>query len=320
MTEKNTKLENEKTGLHPRNPLRFRYDFSKLIEACPELAPFVIINQYDSQSVDFTNPEAVKMLNKAILKLHYHLEFWDFPKNYLCPPIPGRADYIYHVADLLASDHDGVVPTGNLVSVLDVGVGANCIYPIVGCSEYGWHFIGSDIDPVAIRSAQKIVDSNPFLKELVGLRLQTKPSNIFSNILKPGEVFDLSVCNPPFHSTPEEASEGTSRKVRNLLGKPQKTPLLNFGGQSHELWCDGGEAEFLRRMVKQSSELPDRIRWFTSLVSKKANLPEIHKALQKFGAKEVRMFEMTHGQKQSRIVAWTFYSTFEWKKRIKSII
>jgi len=222
-------------------------------------------------------------------------------------PIPSRADYIHHVGDLLATNNKGIIPIGKSVSVLDIGVGANCIYPIIGSQTFGWHFVGSDIDPIAIRVAQKIIDSNISLKGKIELRLQNKSSNIFSNILKPGEMFDLSICNPPFHSSQEEASEGTNRKNQNLNRKIEKVPALNFGGQTAELCCDGGEAEFLRRMVKQSSEIPNRVKWFTSLVSKKSNLAGIYKALQKSGAKDVRTIEMEHGQKQSRIVCWTFF-------------
>ncbi|HZL09307.1 MAG TPA: 23S rRNA (adenine(1618)-N(6))-methyltransferase RlmF [Prolixibacteraceae bacterium] len=318
MTDKKITSAAEKTGFHPRNPHRFLYDFKQLIAVWPELESFVKINKYNNESVDFANPDAVKMLNKAIMKLHYDVAIWDIPKNYLCPPIPGRADYIHHMADLLASCNNSVVPTGKSVSVLDIGVGANCIYPIIGCKEYGWHFVGSDIDPVAIRCAKQIVESNPFLKKNVDLRIQAKPSNIYSGILNPGEVFDLSICNPPFHSSQEEAAGGTQRKLRNLDIKPEKYPDLNFGGKSHELWCDGGEAEFVRRMVKQSSELPDRCLWYSSLISKKSNLPGIYKVLQKMGAKEVRTIEMAHGQKQSRIVAWTFLSAEQqiaWKNK-----
>ncbi len=316
MTNKKTTSSAEKSGFHPRNPHRFRYDFKELTAVFLQLGPFVKLNEYNNESVDFANPEAVKMLNKAILKLNYDVAVWEIPKNYLCPPIPSRADYIHHMADLLASCNNGVIPTGKSVSVLDIGVGANCIYPIIGCKEYGWHFVGSDIDPVAIRCAKQIVDSNPFLKGIVDLRIQTNPSNIFSEILKYGEVFDLSICNPPFHSSSEEAAGGTERKVRNLTGKADQSPVQNFGGQNSEIWCDGGEAEFVRRMIKQSSELPDRCLWFSSLISKKSNLYGVNKALKKAGAKEVRILEMTHGQKQSRLVAWSFFSDLQlsdWK-------
>jgi len=294
--------------MHPRNPHRFRYDFEQLISVCPELAPHVQLNKFNIESIDFANPEAVKLLNKAILKQFYDIAVWDIPENYLCPPIPGRADYIHHVADLLACCNKGTIPTGQSVSVLDIGVGANCVYPIISHKAYGWHFVGSDIDPVAIRTANQIIASNPTLKGAVECRLQNTTSNIFSKIMKRGEVFDLSICNPPFHSSPEEAASGTQRKSKNLTSGKETTPILNFGGQNNELWCDGGEAEFVRRMIKQSSELPDRCLWFSSLISKKENLYGIYKALKKAEAKEVRTIEIAHGQKQSRIVAWTYLS------------
>lgn len=304
--------------MHSRNPHRFRYDFEQLIKACPELAPFVKPNKFNVESIDFADPQAVKLLNKAILKQFYDINVWDIPQNYLCPPIPGRADYIHHMADLLASSNDGVIPTGPSVSVLDIGVGANCVYPIIGHKAYGWHFVGSDIDPIAIRTANQIISSNPTIKGSVECRLQSTPSNIFSNIMKKGEVFDLSICNPPFHSSSEEAAEGTERKARNLTPGKRPAPLLNFGGQNNELWCDGGEAEFVRRMVKQSSELPNRCMWYSSLISKKSNLYAIHKVLKKANAMKVETIEMTHGQKQSRIVAWTFLTEEmqkEWRKK-----
>ncbi|HAH25197.1 MAG TPA: 23S rRNA (adenine(1618)-N(6))-methyltransferase RlmF [Prolixibacteraceae bacterium] len=308
MTDKTTTTDTEKSGMHPRNPHRFRYDFEQLIKVCPELAPFVSMNKFNSQSIDFADPQAVKLLNKAILKQYYDIQDWDIPQNYLCPPIPGRADYIHHMADLLATSHKGIIPTGPTVSVLDIGVGANCVYPIIGHKAYGWKFVGSDIDPMAIKTANQIISSNPTLKGAVECRLQSTPSNIFSNIIKKGETFDLAICNPPFHSSSEEAAGGTERKARNLSSEKKSASTLNFGGQNHELWCDGGEAEFVRRMIKQSSELPTRCLWFSSLVSKKSNLYAIYKFLKKVGALQVHTIEMTHGQKQSRIVAWTFLS------------
>lgn len=317
MTEKKTITDGEKSGMHPRNPHRFRYDFKQLTGVCPELAPFVKLNQYNTESIDFANPQAVKLLNKAILKQFYGIAVWDIPENYLCPPIPGRADYIHHVADLLASGNDGIIPTGRSVSVLDIGVGASCVYPIIGHKAYNWHFVGSDIDPVAIRAANQIIAANPTLRGAVECRLQGTPSNIFSKIIKRGEVFDLSICNPPFHSSREEAAGETQRKSRNLASAKETVPILNFGGQNTELWCEGGEAEFVRRMIKQSSELPERCLWFSSLISKKENLYGVYKALKKAGAKEVRTIEIAHGQKQSRIVAWTFFpkeQQVEWQQ------
>jgi 23S rRNA (adenine1618-N6)-methyltransferase len=294
----------EKSGLHSRNPHRFRYDFKQLIAACADLASFVSVNQFDSETIDFTNPEAVKMLNRAILKHFYHISLWDIPKNYLCPPIPGRADYIHYLADLLASCNNTIIPQGKSIKLLDIGVGANCVYPIIGSQTYGWTFVGSDIDPIAIKSAQNIVSSNQVLLGKIDCRLQTSASNIFKEIIMPDDVFDVSICNPPFHSSLAEATAGTQRKAKNLGIKD--TNKLNFGGQNAELWCDGGEETFIRNMIIESIFFSTQCFWFTSLVAKKEHLPSIYHALRQAKAVEVRTIEMAQGQKISRIVAWTF--------------
>jgi 23S rRNA (adenine1618-N6)-methyltransferase len=294
----------EKQGLHPRNRHRERYDFGKLLKSCPGLAPFVALNPYGEASIDFANPEAVRALNKALLAHFYGVAHWDVPAHCLCPPIPGRADYLHHLADLLASSNGGVIPAGKAVRVLDIGVGANCIYPLLGRHEYGWRFTGSDIDPAALAAAQEILRANPGLTDGIELRLQRSPGHIFQGLVLPTDSFDLTVCNPPFHASLRDAREGTERKWRNL-GKAG-TPVLNFGGQGAELWCPGGEAAFVGRMVEESARIPSQCLWFTTLLSKAANLPRVRAALAKAGALDIRIIEMAQGQKRSRIVAWTY--------------
>lgn len=293
--------------LHPRNRHQGRYDFPQLIKASPELGRFLIINPYGKQSLDFADPEAVKVLNRALLRRYYGLQFWDIPPGYLCPPIPGRADYLHCLADLLAEERGGQIPRGRTVRVLDIGTGANCIYPLIGHCEYGWRFTGSDIDPTALASAQAIIRAN-HLEEVIELRRQHQPKRIFAGLLQPGERFDLTLCNPPFHSSAAEAHSGSRRKWRNLgkLDPKRKLPLLNFGGQSNELWCEGGEAGFLLRMVAESAACAEQVCWFSSLVSKVGNLPQVERALHKADAREVRVIGMAQGNKQSRLVAWTF--------------
>jgi 23S rRNA (adenine1618-N6)-methyltransferase len=296
----------EKSGLHPRNPHRFRYDFKKLIESCPELAPYVANNKYGNESIDFANPDAVLALNRSLLKHFYDITDWSIPVNYLCPPIPGRADYIHHIADLLALGNNGVIPRGEQVRVLDIGVGANCVYPIIGVKEYGWSFVGTDIDPVAIESARNIVEKNPVLTGKIELRVQPIAANIFQGIVQPEEQFDLSICNPPFHSSKEEAAEATRRKVFNLnAGKSAKT-VQNFGGQNVELIYQGGEEAFVRRMIQQSSRIPTQFKWFSTLIAKSDHLPAVYKSLAIARAAEVRTIDMAQGQKVSRVVAWRF--------------
>lgn len=330
MTQKK-KTHAPKKGLHPRNPHRQRYDFKALITSCPQLTPFVSENKFGDLSVDFTNPDAVKMLNKALLSHFYQVKHWDIPPGYLCPPIPGRADYLHYIADLLAESNEGVIPQGKCVSGLDIGVGANCAYPIVGHRVYGWRFVGADIDPLSIKSAKFIIESNPTLAGGIKCRLQKEPDHIFTDMINANDTFDFTMCNPPFHASLDEATAGSERKVRNLSANARKKgtksvdqpmtgkkPALNFGGQKAELWCPGGEVTFIKRMIKQSVEKQSQCFWFTTLVSKKENLPDIYNTLKKVGANEVRTIDMAQGQKITRVVAWTFLDTVqrqEWREQ-----
>lgn len=300
----------EKLGLHPRNRHRGRYDFAKLASTLPELQQFLMPNPFDAAetTIDFANPAAVKTLNAALLKHFYGVTFWTIPPDYLCPPIPGRADYLHHAADLLATTNGGEIPRGPTVHALDIGVGANLIYPLIGAHEYGWRFVGTDIDDAAIKSAQQIVDANEGLAEAIELRLQALPLKIFDGVVNADDYFDIVICNPPFHVSAQAAEAGSLRKWKNL-GKARTAetkPKLNFGGQAMELWCEGGEAGFIRRMIAESAQYKKQVRWFTSLVSKEDHLPEIYGALRKVGVQKVETIEMAQGQKKSRIVVWTF--------------
>jgi len=297
-----------KPTFHPRNRHQGRYDFPQLIKSSPELAQFVILNPYGKESIDFANPAAVKVFNRALLKALYGIAHWDIPPGYLCPPIPGRADYLHAVADLLGESHAGEIPRGADVRVLDIGTGANCIYPLLGHSDYRWQFVGSDIDPVALASAKAIVQANG-LGKAISLRLQPNPKHILQGLLVTDERFELVMCNPPFHASLEDATRGSQRKWR-ALGKAdpkRKLPVLNFGGQNTELWCEGGEIRFVTQLIAESATVARQVRWFSTLVSKASNLPGIEAALRKAGVKQQRIVEMGQGQKISRFVAWSFF-------------
>jgi 23S rRNA (adenine1618-N6)-methyltransferase len=309
---KSKTVQTEKSNLHPRNPHRFRYDFEKLIKALPELASFVITNTHnEEQTIDFSNSDAVIALNKALLVSEYRIENWNIPSNYLCPPIPGRADYIHYLADLLAESNNGTIPKGENILGLDIGIGANCIYPILGNSSYGWSFVGVDIDETALQNCKKIIGQNPKLSEAISLQLQTTPRYIFKNIILPEDKFSFTICNPPFHSSETAASKANSRKANQLKSDEKQ---LNFGGKEAELWCSGGEIGFITQMIYESVKYPFQCFWFTTLVSKKDNLKTIYRTLNKVGAVTIKTIEMAQGQKRSRFVAWTFLSALQQKE------
>ena len=294
--------------MHPRNQHQGRYDFPQLIQRSPELARHVRPTGFGGDSIDFADPVAVTALNRALLQLHYGVSSWVLPPGYLCPAIPGRADYVHHLADLLVAAN-GAIPRGERIRVLDIGTGASAIYPIIGVHAYDWSFVATDIDIRALASARAIVAANPALAARIECRHQSNPLAIFAGVILPGETFALSLCNPPFHASAAAAATGTQRKQRNLGGPAAAaSPPLNFGGQGHELWCPGGEAAFIRRMVAESVAHAGAVRWFSTLVSKRETLPLVLRALTAARATDVRTVTLAHGQKQSRFVAWTFQS------------
>lgn len=302
-----------KPGLHPRNRHRNRYDFAELTQSTPALSAFLRQGPHGT-TIDFACPQSVKALNQALLASIYRVNMWDIPEGFLCPPVPGRADYIHHLADLLAEDSAGVIPSE--ASILDIGVGANCIYPLIGQHEYGWRFTGSETDGEALRNAARILEANPELQRMIRLRRQKDSQQIFTGIIHKNESFDATLCNPPFHDSEQSAREESERKKRNLGQNAQAS--LNFGGRQEELWCEGGEVAFVSRMINESQAFGTQVRWFTSLVSKGEHLPALYRVMQEAGVVKVVKKEMAQGQKQSRFIAWSFLNDEQrarWVKR-----
>lgn len=293
-----------KDSLHPRSRHRGSYDFPALIACTPALKAFIRKSPAGTDTIDFANPAAVRALNKALLHHHYGVEQWDLPVGYLCPPIPGRADYIHHLADLLAAGKD--IPRGPEVRVLDIGTGANLIYPLIGTVEYGWSFVGTEIDADALRGARRIAEANPTIASHIDLRMQWSVRQSLRGVIKPRETFHLTMCNPPFYGSMAEANANTQRKTANLSGKAEAAPLRNVAGQPQELCCPGGELGFITRLIEESATHPTLSLWFTSLVSKSDHLRALRHTLREVGATKCETINMAQGQKQTRFIAWSF--------------
>ncbi|MGR4048982.1 23S rRNA (adenine(1618)-N(6))-methyltransferase RlmF [Kosakonia cowanii] len=304
----------QKPGLHPRNRHHSRYDLDALCAVNPSLRAFITRNPNGEETVNFADPQAVKALNKALLAHFYGVREWDIPEGFLCPPVPGRADYLHHLADLLAESDNGTIPAQ--ASVLDIGTGANCIYPLIGAHQYGWRFTGSEVNADAFASAQAIIAANPGLTRAIRLRRQKERAAILTGIIHKSESYDAVICNPPFHDSAQSAQAGSERKRRNL--GQSVTDAANFGGQQQELWCEGGEVAFIKTMIAESKQFARQVLWFTSLVSRGDNLPELYRALTQVGAVKVVKKEMAQGQKQSRFVAWSFLDEAQRKRWAQS--
>ena len=317
-----------------------------LCSSYPSLKSHVINARSGQKSINFADPDAVLALNTAILAHYYNVSQWQLPKGYLCPPVPGRADYIHGIADLLADffgrqdplgECDGTKQSSEITSKsadtirallgenvkgLDVGVGANAIYPIIGSQVYDWSFVGSDIDKTACDNASAIVKNNSSLHSHIEIRRQQYSEHIFNGVIGHDDHFTFTMCNPPFHKSAQDALTGSARKNKNLAANKakrsgkhlkaqsgkigQSTTSLNFAGQANELWCEGGELAFIQRMIKESVEFKQNVTWFTCLVSKSEHIKPIEKSLAYCKAAEINVVNMGQGNKLSRFVAWRF--------------
>lgn len=293
--------------MHPNNPFLQDYDLPKLFAAEPALESFAKQTKAGKVSLDFAAPEAVRLLNKALLKTQFKIEVWDIPKGQLCPPVPGRLDYLLHLADLLATTNEGKIPRGKQVRILDIGCGANCIYPILGNRHFGWRMVGTEVDSTSLKVARAIIAANPNLKSQIELRLQAERDQVFYGVTDAEERFAACVCNPPFYNSAQEAQAVNQRKWKQLgRGAQRKNAVQNFGGKDHEIWTKGGEKGFVLAMVAESERQPKLCGWFTSLLAKKKHETPIYQAIKRAKARQVEVIEMGQGNKASRMIAWRF--------------
>lgn len=290
--------------MHKNNKHSKGYDFDLLVKCSPKLEEFVFTNNFGNVTIDFAKPKAVKALNTALLKQHYGIDYWEFPDENLCPPIPGRVEYIHVLHALLK--RSGVKDD---ITVLDIGTGATCIYPLLGNASYGWNFIASEIDTQAIKSAEKVIAKNK-LANSIALRYQDNEQNILTGVLKSQEKLSAAMCNPPFYKDEAEANANTLLKQKGL-GKLTDKVVRNFSGTAKELWYPGGEKAFVHNYLYQSSLLKTNCFWYTCLVSKTQHVLSMETSLKKLGATEFKILQIALGNKISRVVAWTFLTKEE---------
>eukprot|EP00746_Dinoflagellata_sp_MGD_P003630 gnl/MRDRNA2_/MRDRNA2_107045_c0_seq1.p1 gnl/MRDRNA2_/MRDRNA2_107045_c0~~gnl/MRDRNA2_/MRDRNA2_107045_c0_seq1.p1 ORF type:complete len:346 (-),score=52.83 gnl/MRDRNA2_/MRDRNA2_107045_c0_seq1:83-1120(-) len=301
--------------MHPRNRHKEYLDYRDLAKRQPSLAPFVFMNKYGGASIDYTDERALRELTRSLLREFYGIGFWEIPDGYLCPPVPQRANYIHVMADLL--EVEGCAPRGPQVCGLDIGTGANCIYCLLGRHEYLWTFIASDIDPVAIKSAQTIIDQNG-LHGSIKLRRQEDSNKIFDGVLRSDEGIVFCICNPPFHESVAHARHSTQRKWRGL-GRAESE--RNYQGSVTELCCDGGEVGFVTRLADESSEVAWRSTclWFSAMVSRESSQEPVAERLRQVGAKACKIIPLISGSQTKWVMAWSFIPRLEREAKLKKL-
>jgi 23S rRNA (adenine1618-N6)-methyltransferase len=290
--------------MHAQNPYCDRYELKRLASHHPQLLDHIVLNPSGEETIDFSNSTAVYELNKAMLLMDFKVDNYELPMGYLIPPIPGRLDYLLHLQAFFSKQFN--IDKNTKLRGLDIGAGANGIFCVLGSQHFNWTMVGSECDAKAVEIASANMQHTKTLKENVEIRHQENKSFLFKNIIHSDEHFDFTVCNPPFHTSKEEALRGSQRKLSNLGREfDKKNVALNFEGQANELWCNGGEALFIKRLIKESLGYKNQVKVFSTLVSKSASLRPIKKQLTKTKA-NFEVLSMDLGNKKSRIVLWWF--------------
>jgi 23S rRNA (adenine1618-N6)-methyltransferase len=292
--------------MHLENPYSDRYDLKRLAIHHPQLQEHIVLNPSDEETIDFSNSAAVYELNKAMLLADFKVEKYELPMGYLIPPVPGRLEYLLLIREFLSEQFN--IDKNTKLRGLDIGTGANGIYCILGLQHFNWTMVGAECDANSVEIAKANMQHTKSLKNKIEIRHQENKSFLFKNIIKTDEQFDFSVCNPPFHTSKEDAFRGSQRKINNLGREfDKKEVTLNFEGQANELWCNGGEALFIKRLIKESIAFKNQVKVFSTLVSKTDSLASIDKQLKKAKANSY-VLPMDLGNKKSRIVLWWFDS------------
>jgi len=99
-------------------------------------------------------------------------------------------------------------------------------------------------------------------------------------------VYDFSMCNPPFFESEDDGFE----KVAKVL-PPRNAPTGNDG----ELKTEGGEISFVTRMIEERVEVGDRVKFYSTMIGKKADLVSLRRLLRSKDIKNMTWTEFCQG-------------------------
>ncbi|KAF4692975.1 hypothetical protein FOZ60_012204 [Perkinsus olseni] len=234
--------------MHPRNRHIKPVDYKELSikTGCEELAQYVYHNRFGGYSINYNNRNAVKCLTKCILLHLYNIKGWTVPDGCLIPPVPTRENYVHHLADLIhpqQQQSSSKCYRDTSVKGIDVGIGGNGIYSLLGSALYGWQMIGTEVSQESIDNVQSIIDNN---KDIVNITIkkQEDKMKIFEGCIDLEDTYTFSMCNPPFYENDDN----------NKDAMMNRNPYKDYGGSTVEMRCQGGELGFLTRSIHTRSE------------------------------------------------------------------
>ena len=267
-------------------------DFKFLSEEFPEFKKYVYINKYGGYSINWKNPNSIKELVKTILNKFFNITYYEIPENFLIPTLTSRYNYLNYINKLFTK-----LEIENKEKILiDIGTGANLIYPLLGYKLYNWKFIASEINEDAINIGKKIIKENNLEKEILIIK-QNDSKKIFENIINFNNKYLCSICNPPFFDI------NTEIKKDNLYTDNE----YNY----NEVYCEGGEIFFIKEMIKESYIYKKNIFLFSSLIGRKSNMKKIYSVMKNL--KEMSLLKkitIKQGKNARWIIIWSFYDNY----------
>jgi hypothetical protein len=198
-------------------------------------------------------------LTRAILLDQFNLTI-ELPPGHLCPPIPNRLQYVHilhYIITLLPTHHKNTTattatPTNDMMSstissavdittnsilhsdkrirVLDIGTGTSCIYPLLGYKQYGWSFVGTDIDPAAAECAARNVSMNSLHESIQVLLVSSSQelqeclcARVFASLAVNDE--ELAVNDEDNNDAINDANEGGDGDEVSGVESADRSPL-----------------------------------------------------------------------------------------------
>ncbi|XP_071353355.1 RNA N(6)-adenosine-methyltransferase mettl16 [Trachinotus anak] len=281
-------------SMHPRNRYKDRPpDFAYLASKYPDFQQHVHTSLTGRPVVNFKEPEAVRALTCTLLKEDFGLTI-EIPLERLIPTVPLRLNYIHWVEDLINGQKQ-------LRRGIDIGTGASCIYPLLGATMNGWYFLATEVDDICFDYATKNVEQNN-LSDLIKVVKVPQKTLLMDALKEETEIiYDFCMCNPPFFANQLEAKGVNSRNSR----RPPPSSV-NTGGVT-EIMAEGGELEFVKRIIHDSLQLKKRLRWYSCMLGKKCSLAPLKEELRKQGVPKVTHTEFCQGRTMRWALAWSFY-------------
>ena len=283
----------------------FKPDFLTLIKEFPELKKYILKQNEDNEEefqFDWSNNELSLLMDKSILNYYFNIKYYDIPKGFLIPPIPSRINYINLINSIitkLINDMD----IKNIIGI-DIGTGANIIYPILGYSIYKWKFICTEINKEAYNNAKLILQKNN-LENNINIIKQNNKDNIFISILNRENKYIFSMCNPPYYNYENEIK----------LEDKKRDNEYNFD----EIYYKNGEYGFFQRYFEESICYKNNVFLYTILIGKKINAENIYDKLSSYNdiIKIYNMQKILTGNNVRYIIYWSFFNNYKDFNNIK---